>query len=152
MAKPPFLSKGHVKLTLEGARVMFGGAEAKAKEIGVPMDIAIVDDGGNLLAFHRMEGAKLTSIDIAVNKAFTAACARKGTHEYAAIGGPGGPAFGIHVSNRGRFTIFGGGLPIEVDGQTIGGIGVSSGSPDEDREVAQAGIDALTAALKEHRV
>jgi len=136
------------KLTLDDAKIILEGAERKAREIGVPMDIAVVDDGGNLLAFHRMDGAKITSIDIAINKAFTAAGARKATHEYAEIAQPGGPAFGIHVSNQGRFMIFGGGLPIFVDGHIVGGVGCSSGTPEQDRLVAQAGIEAFLASLK----
>jgi uncharacterized protein GlcG (DUF336 family) len=135
------------KLTLEDAKIILEGAERKAREIGVPMDIAVVDDGGNLLAFYRMDGAKITSIDIAINKAFTAAGARKATHEYAEIAQPGGPAFGIHVSNQGRFMIFGGGLPIFVDGHIVGGVGCSSGTPEQDRLVAQAGIEAFLASL-----
>lgn len=135
------------KLTLADAKIILEAAEQKAREIGVPMDIAVVDDGGNLLAFHRMDGAKITSIDIAINKAFTAAGARRATHEYAAVAQPGQPAFGIHVSNHGRFMIFGGGLPIFVDGHIVGGVGCSSGTVEEDMAVAQAGIDALLKAL-----
>jgi len=131
------------RITLDDAKLILRGAEKKAKEIGVDMDIAVVDDGGNLLAFYRMDGAKITSIDVAINKAFTAAGTRKGTHEYAEIAGAGKPAFGIHVSNSGRFMIFGGGLPIFVDGHIVGGVGCSSGSVGEDRIVAQAGIDDL---------
>lgn len=136
------------RITLDDAKIILRGAEKKAKEIGVDMDIAVVDDGGNLLAFYRMDGAKITSIDVAINKAFTAAGTRKGTHEYAEIAGAGKPAFGIHVSNRGRFMIFGGGLPIFVEGQIVGGVGCSSGSVDEDRIVAQAGIDELLSQLE----
>jgi uncharacterized protein GlcG (DUF336 family) len=136
------------KLTLEDAKIILEGAEKKAKEIGIDMDIAVVDDGGNLLAFYRMDGAKITSIDVAINKAFTAAGARKATHEYAEVAGAGGPAFGIHVSNSGRFMIFGGGLPIFVDGHIVGGVGCSSGSVEEDGTVAQAGIDTLMKRLK----
>ncbi len=136
-----------IRLTLEGAKLMLQAAEAKAHEIGVDMDIAVVDAGTNLLCFHRMDGAKITSIDVAINKAFTAAGTRLPTSKYAEVAGPGGKAFGIHVSNRGRFMIFGGGLPIVVEGQTIGAIGCSSGSVDQDTEVAQAGIDALLGAL-----
>ncbi len=135
------------KLTLSDARLVLEGAEAKAKEICVDMDIAVVDDGGHLLAFVRMDRARVTSIDVAINKAFTAACARKATHEYAAVAGAGGPAFGIHVSNQGRFMIFGGGLPIFIDGQIAGGVGCSSGSPEQDQAVAQAGIDKLMKQL-----
>ena len=134
------------KLTLSDARLILEGSEAKAKQIGVDMDIAIVDDGGHLLAFIRMDGARLTSIDVSINKAFTAACARRATHEYAATAGAGGPAFGMHVSNQGRFMIVGGGLPIFVRGMIAGGVGCSSGSPDQDREVAQAGIDRFLAS------
>jgi uncharacterized protein GlcG (DUF336 family) len=131
------------RLTLSDARLILEASEAKAKEIGVDMDIAVVDDGGHLLAFVRMDNARITSIDVAINKAFTAACARRATHEYSSVAGAGGPAFGIHVSNQGRFMILGGGLPIFVKGVIAGGVGCSSGSTEEDRAVAQAGIDAL---------
>lgn len=141
------VNRDRIALTLEGAQVMMEAAQNKAREIGVDMDIAIVDSGTNLLCFHRMDGAKITSIDIAINKAFTAAGTRLSTSDYARIAGPGGKAFGIHVSNRGRFMIFGGGLPIVVDGQTIGAIGCSSGSVEQDAEVAQAGIKVLLRAL-----
>ncbi len=131
------------KMSLSDAKVVLEAAERKAAEIRVPMDIAVVDDGGNLMSFHRMDGAKITGIEIAINKAFTAAGTRKGTHEYAAIGGPGGSAFGIHASHHGRFTIFGGGLPIIVQSHVVGGVGCSSGSAEQDQAVAQAGLDAL---------
>ena len=137
------------RLTLNDARIVLEGAEAKARQIAVDMDIAVVDDGGHLIAFVRMDNARVTSIDVAINKAFTAACARRATHEYAAVAGPGGPAFGIHTSNQGRFMIVGGGLPIFIKGVITGGVGCSSGTPEQDREVAQAGIDKLLAALRE---
>jgi uncharacterized protein GlcG (DUF336 family) len=135
------------KMTLADARLVIAGAEAKAKEIGVDMDIAVVDDGGHLLAFIRMDNARITSVDVAINKAFTAACARRGTHEYAKVAGPTGPAFGMHTTNHGRFMIVGGGLPIFVNGVIAGGVGCSSGSPAQDQDVAQAGIDHLLASL-----
>lgn len=138
------ICKGSIKLTLEGAKIILAASEAKAKEIGVPMSIAIVDDGCNLIAFEKMDSAKITSIDIAINKAFTSAGSRKGTHEYAEVASPGKPAFGIHVSNQGRFTIFGGGLPILIKGEVVGGVGCSSGTAEQDREVAQAGLAALS--------
>ena len=137
------------RLTLNDARIVLEGAEAKARQIAVDMDIAVVDDGGHLIAFVRMDNARVTSIDVAINKAFTAACARRATHEYAAVAGPGGPAFGIHTSNQGRFMIVGGGLPIFIKSVIAGGVGCSSGTPEQDREVAQAGIDKLLAALRE---
>jgi uncharacterized protein GlcG (DUF336 family) len=139
------------KLTLSDAKVVLEAAEGKARAIGVDMDIAVVDDGGNLLAFLRMDGARVTGIDVAINKAFTAACSRRGTHEYASVAGAGGAAFGINTSNQGRFMIFGGGLPIFIQGAIAGGVGCSSGTAEQDREVAQAGIDRLLSTLEENR-
>ena len=135
------------RLTLDDAKLMLVAAEQKAREIGVDMDIAIVDDGGNLLMFQRMDNARVTSISIAIDKAFTAGAARKSTRAYGEVSGPGQPAFGINSSIQGRFMIFAGGLPIFIDDQPVGGIGCSSGSPDQDEEVARAGIDALLSAI-----
>ena len=134
------------KLTLDDARCIMEGAEAKAREIGVDMDIAITDDNGSLLMFHRMDGGRITSIDVAINKAFTAAAARRSTRAYGEVSGPGGPAFGIHVSNLGRFLIVAGGVPVFVAGDIVGGVGCSSGTPDQDEVVAQAGLEALPGA------
>jgi uncharacterized protein GlcG (DUF336 family) len=131
------------RLTLDDARVMMAAAEEKAREIGVDMDIAITDDGGSLLMFHRMDNARITSIDIAISKAFTAAAARKSTRAYGQASQPGGPTFGIHVSNQGRFMIIAGGLPVFCDGQIVGGVGCSSGHADQDEVVSQAGVDAF---------
>ena len=136
------------KLTLEDAKLMMAAAETKAVEIGVDMDIAIVDDGGNMLLFQRMDNARITSISIAIDKAFTAGAARKSTRAYGEASGPGGPSFGINSSIQGRFMFFAGGLPIFIDNEPVGGIGCSSGSPDQDEEVAQAGVDALMASLQ----
>ncbi|MCR8923113.1 heme-binding protein [Dasania sp. GY-MA-18] len=135
------------KLTLDDARIMMAAAEKKALAIGVDMDIAIVDDGGNLLMFQRMDGARITSIHIAIDKAFTAAAARKSTRAYGETSGPGQPTFGLNVSHQGRFMIVAGGLPVFVNGDIVAGIGCSSGSPDQDEDVAQAGIEALEAAI-----
>lgn len=131
------------KLTLDDARIIMDAAEKKAREIGVDMDIAITDDAGSLLMFHRMDNARITSIDIAISKSFTAAAARKSTRAYGETSRPGGPSYGIHVSNQGRFMVFAGGLPIFVENQIVGGVGCSSGHPDQDEAVAQAGIDVL---------
>lgn len=113
------------------------------------MNIAIVDSTLYPLAFARMPGAKLTSIDIAQNKAFTAAGHRVGTHNYKEAVWPGGAAFGINNSNAGRFSTIGGGLPITVDGVVVGAIGCSTGTPAQDQEVAQAGVDAVLAHIKQ---
>jgi uncharacterized protein GlcG (DUF336 family) len=122
-------------------------AEEKSREIGVDMDIAITDDSGSLLMFHRMDDARITSIDVAISKAFTGAAARRSTRAYGEVSGPGGPAFGIHVSNQGRFMIVAGGVPLFVDEQIVGGVGCSSGTPDQDEVVAQAGIDRFLGSL-----
>lgn len=133
------------RLDLADAGVLLEAARAKASEIGVPMCIAITDEGGNLVAFERMDGGKVTSITIAIDKAFTAAGAKKATHEYGEVSQPGKPVYGIASAIGGRLMVVGGGLPVVVDSDVVGGIGVSSGTPAQDREVAQAGIDAFIA-------
>ena len=135
------------KLTLDDARCIMEGAEAKAREIGVDMDIAITDDNGSLLMFHRMDNGLISSIDVAISKAFTAAAARRSTRSYGEVSGPGGPAFCIHVSNQGRFMIVAGGLPLFVNEEIVGGVGCSSGTPDQDEVVAEAGIDAFLKSI-----
>ncbi|MCW5721925.1 MAG: heme-binding protein [Devosia sp.] len=135
------------RLALEDARILLAGARTKAEEIGVPMCIAIVDESGNLIAFERMEGGKVTSITIATDKAYTAAAAKKATHEYGAASQPGSPAYGINSAIGGRLMVVGGGLPVVVDGAVVGGIGVSSGTPAQDLQVAQAGVDHFLANL-----
>jgi uncharacterized protein GlcG (DUF336 family) len=131
------------RLEFADVKKILAAAEAEAIKIGVDMDIAVVDDGGNLLGFYRMDRGKVTSIQIAIDKAFTAAGTRRPTSEYKSIGAPNGPAFGIHVSNQGRFMIFGGGVPIIIDGECVGAVGCSSGSSEQDEQVARAGINAL---------
>ena len=134
------------RLDLQDARTLIEGAAAHATRIGVPMCIAITDESGQLVAFERMEGGKVTSTTIAIDKSFTASAAKKATHEYAASAQPGSPAFGIHSAIGGRLMIVGGGLPVMWEGAVIGAIGVSSGTPAQDQDVAQAGIDYWTAA------
>lgn len=128
------------RLSLAEARVLIEGAAAKAKEIGVPMCIAVTDEGGSLIAFERMDGGKIGSVTIAQNKAMTAAIQRKTTADYNTACVPGNLAFGIHTQLEGRFCVVGGGLPVFEDEQVVGGIGVSSGSPEQDIECAEAGI------------
>ena len=129
------------RLDLSDARILIEDAAAKAREIGVPMCIAVVDESGTLIAFERMDGGKVTSVTIAQDKAFTAAAARKATHDYNAANVPGNLAFGIHTEVGGRLSTVGGGLPVMVDGEVVGGIGLSSGTPQQDMDCAQAGID-----------
>jgi uncharacterized protein GlcG (DUF336 family) len=129
------------RLDQADARVLIEGAVARAIEIGVPMCIAITDESGNLLAFERMDGGKVSSITLAQDKSFTASAARKATHEYNAACVPGNLVFGIHTALGGRLCVVGGGLPVMVDGEVVGGIGLSSGTPAQDMDCAQAGID-----------
>ncbi|MFD1913674.1 GlcG/HbpS family heme-binding protein [Halodurantibacterium flavum] len=135
------------RLDLNDARILLQGARARAAEIGVPMCIAITDESGQLIAFERMDGGKVTSATIAIDKAFTAAAAKKATHEYGESSQPGAPAYGIASAIQGRLMVVGGGLPVIVAAEVVGGIGVSSGTPAQDRDVAQAGIDAFLATL-----
>lgn len=121
-------TKTQEQLTLPGAKIAIAAAEKKAQEIGLDFNIAIVDASTHLLHFSRMPNAKITSISIAMDKAFTAAGHRVGTHTYKEAVWPGGAAFGLGNSNGGRFTTFGGGLPIvNAKGEVIGGIGASTG-------------------------
>ncbi len=137
------------RLDLADARVLIEGANRRAQEIGVPMCIAITDESGNLIAFERMDGGKVTSTVIAQDKAYTAAAAKKATHEYGSASQPGAPAFGINSAIGGRLMVVGGGLPVVIEGAVVGGIGISSGTPDQDRDCAEAGI-AHFLATRDH--
>src|ERR1700758_1457723 len=127
-------------VTLQEARKVIGAAEAKAREIGQPMNIAVVDAGGNLVSHVRMDGAWIGSIDISINKAFTARAFDLETAQLAENSQPGQQFFGIHASNHGRIMIFAGGIPLQRNGSVIGAIGVSGGSGDQDQAVAIAGV------------
>ena len=129
------------RLCISDAELLIKGARIKADEMEVPMCISVVDESGNLIAFERMNGGKITSITVSQDKAFTAAAARKATHEYNAACVPGSLVFGIHTALNGRLSVVGGGLPVIVDGEVVGGIGLSSGTPNQDMDCAQAGID-----------
>lgn len=134
------------RLSAADAEVLVAAAMEKSLEIGIPMCIAVTDESGNLIRFERMDGGKISSISIAIDKAFTGAAARKGTHIYNQLCQPGEPTFGIHITNGGRFSIIGGGLPIVVDGEVVGGIGVSSGTAGEDQIVAEAAVEQFLAS------
>ncbi|OQV07172.1 hypothetical protein CLAIMM_11643 [Cladophialophora immunda] len=136
-------------LTHHAAKLASAACFEKAQEIGVPMNIAIVDASLYLLHFERMPGAKLTSVDIAMNKAFTAAGHRAPTSVYKEAVWPGGPAFGLNSSNNGRFMYVAGGIPIVVEGEVVGAIGCSTGTPSQDTKVAQAGVDAVMEYAKQ---
>lgn len=136
-------------LTLDAAQHAVDACKRKAASIGVPMNIAVVDNATHLLSFSRMDGAKITSVSIAIDKAFTAAGHRIGTHLYKEAVWPGGPAFGIWNTNGNRFCTIGGGLPVtNKQGEVLGAIGCSTGTPAQDQEVAQAGVEAIQQLLK----
>jgi uncharacterized protein GlcG (DUF336 family) len=131
-------------LTVADARTITAAAEKRAVEIGQPMNIAVVDGGGNLISHVRMDGALLGSIDVFINKVFTARAFNMQTKDLADNSQPGGQFYGIHVSNQGRIMIFAGGVPVSRDGEIVGAIGVSSGSGEQDQTVAEAGAAALS--------
>jgi uncharacterized protein GlcG (DUF336 family) len=131
-------------VTLNDARRVIAAAEKEAVELGQPMNIAVVDEGGNLVAHVRMDGAWIGSIDISINKAFTARAFDIATKDLAAHSQSGGQFFGIHGSNHGRIMIFAGGVPLKRDGKVVGGIGVSGGSGEQDQTVAEAGAAAFS--------
>ena len=129
------------RLSHQEAQVLITGARQKAVEIGILMCIAVTDESGVLIAFERMDGGKTTSVVIAQDKAFTAAAARKATHDYNAVCVPGSLAFGIHTEHGGRISVVGGGLPVFSGEEVVGGIGLSSGTPQQDLQCAQAAVD-----------
>jgi uncharacterized protein GlcG (DUF336 family) len=130
-------------LTLADAKQMLTAGEAKAASLGIPYNIAVVDAGGALLAFTRQDGALAGSIELAIGKAKTARMFDKSTDYLAALAQPGAPLFGIEQSNGGNVVIFGGGLPVKVDGQIVGAVGTSAGSVDQDIAVAEAAAAAI---------
>jgi uncharacterized protein GlcG (DUF336 family) len=129
-------------ITLEQARTVIDAAAAKADEIGVPMNIAVVDAGNNLTAFVRQDGAWLGSIDIAQNKAYTARAFDMSSADLGAVAQPGKSLYGIEASNDGNLIVFGGGIPLTDGDEIVGAIGVSGGTVDQDVEVAEAGVAA----------
>jgi uncharacterized protein GlcG (DUF336 family) len=139
------------RLTLEDAKVMLEAAERRAREIGVTETICVCDDGGHPIALHRMTGARLTGVEIAIAKAFTAAGHRRPTHRFNEPPGgpalPGNEAFGIQAMHPGKFAIFVGGFPVEVDGEVVGGVGVSGGNGEQDTQVGEAALEALRRTL-----
>ncbi|MGH9373267.1 MAG: GlcG/HbpS family heme-binding protein [Vicinamibacterales bacterium] len=128
---------------LVDAQRVIAAAQKKATEIEQPMNIAVADGGGNLVAHVRMDDAWLGSIDISIKKAFTSRAFDISTKDLATHSQSGGQFFGIHASNSGRIMIFAGGIPLRRDGKVVGAIGVSGGSGDQDHAVAEAGAAAF---------
>ena len=131
------------RVPLEAARHVIESARRAAEAIGVPMNIAVVDEGNNLVAFERMDGAWLGSIDIAQGKAYTARAFDMSTKDLAPLCQPGQPLFGIHAGNGGRLVVFAGGIPLRRNGEVVGAIGVSGGAVEQDHVVAEAGAEAF---------
>ena len=133
-----------MELNLETAKKIVQAAQAKAKEMGIPMVIAIVDQGGDLVLCERMDGAMLAGIRLAQDKAYTAAATTFPTHELGKLSQPGQIAYGLANTDGGRIIIFGGGLPLKDGQKVVGGIGVAGGLANQDQEVAEAGVGAFS--------
>ncbi|HIZ97028.1 MAG TPA: heme-binding protein [Candidatus Janibacter merdipullorum] len=139
------------RITLDDALPVLTAARAKAEEIGVKQTLCIVDESANVIALHRIPGARLTGVDISIAKAYTAAGHERPTHKFNE--GPNGPAlpgneaFGISHMIPGKFAIFVGGFPLEYDGQIVGAIGVSGGNGEQDKAVGAAAIEAFAAHM-----
>jgi len=129
--------------TLEDAKRVIAAGEDAARAIGQPMNIAVVDAGGNLIAHERMDGAWLGSIDISINKAFTARAFDLPTEALAPNAQPNTQFYGIHASNHGRIMIFAGGMPLIHNGEVVGAVGVSGGDGKQDQSVAEAAAMAF---------
>lgn len=137
-------------LTLAEANLVLDAAQAKAEELGVAHVLCIADNAGYPIALRRMDGGKVTSVQIAENKAFTAAGHRRKTHTFTNTY-PGEEAWGIFTQHYGRLTVFVGGYPIEADGEVVGGIGASGGNGEQDMAVCEAGLAAFDKHLAETR-
>jgi len=140
------MPRSYTSLTLDDAKHMLQAAEVAAAKIGIAYNIAVVDAGGNLIAFVRQDGALIGSIDLAIGKAKTARLFDKTTSELAHLAQPNAPLFGIEQSNDGKVVIFGGGLPVRIAGSIVGAVGTSAGSVEQDVAVAQAALAAVQSA------
>ncbi|WP_435201897.1 GlcG/HbpS family heme-binding protein [Janibacter sp. GS2] len=142
------------RITLDDALPALAAARAKAEEIGVKQTLCIVDESANVIALHRLPGARLTGVDISIAKAYTAAGHERPTHKFneepngPAL--PGNEAFGISHMIPGKFAIFVGGFPLEYEGQIVGAIGVSGGNGEQDKAVGAAAIDAFAQHMAAH--
>ena len=130
-------------LTLADARRVIEAAEAKATELGIPQDIAVVDTGGHLKAHVRMDGANIGSIYISMNKAYTSIAFQCQTKDLTDITRVDQDLYGLCDAHGGRLVVFPGGIPLVRDGVIVGAIGVSTGTIEEDQAVAEAGAAAF---------
>jgi uncharacterized protein GlcG (DUF336 family) len=143
MAKDTHDATSAHTITLADARRVIEAAERKAADIKQPMNVAVVDAGGNLVAHVRMDGAWMGSVDISIKKAWTARAFDIETKALSRLAQPGADFYGIHASNDGRVMIFAGGIPLKRDGRVVGAVGVSGGAGKQDQEVAEAGAKAF---------
>jgi glc operon protein GlcG len=144
--------RNQVRLTLAGARAIVAGAEAKARAMQMNVNIAVVDDGGHLLAFERMDGARPASVYTAITKATTAATIRQPTGPLPAGSATPDPLLNLSLQNAaqasgGKITTLYGGVPVVVDGQVAGGVGVGGGTGEQDAQIARAGVQAFMVQL-----
>ena len=139
----PSTTTSQETVSLEDARRVMAAGEDCAREMGQPQNIAVVDAGGNLVSHIRMDGAWIGSVDVAINKAFTARAFDLPTADLAADSQPGGQFYGIQESNKGRIMIFAGGIPLKRRGKVVGAVGVSGGDGDQDTAVAEAAAAAF---------
>jgi glc operon protein GlcG len=149
---PALVTRDHVKLSLGGAQAILAAAQAKAEAMKLKVNVAIVDDGGHLLAFARMDGARPASAYTAMTKATAAATMRTATGPLP-VKGETNVQLSLALEHAaqasgGKMTTLFGGVPVEVEGQIIGAVGVGGGTGEQDAEIARAGIAALVEALK----
>jgi len=130
-------------MNLELAKQLIEGAEKKATELGIQMVISVADEGGNLIAVHRMDDAWLASVDIAQNKAWTSVALKMPTSNLAEATVPNAELYGLNTTNNGRLVLFGGGIPLVENDKVIGAVGASGSSVDHDIQVAQAAVDVF---------
>ncbi|WP_084583500.1 GlcG/HbpS family heme-binding protein [Sphingomonas azotifigens] len=141
----------HWTLTLDDAKRMLDAAEAAAVQTGLPYNIAVVDRGAHLVAFARQDEALIGSIELAIDKAKTACFFAQPTANLATLAAPGGPLFGIQESNAGQVVIFGGGVPVWINGHIAGAVGASAGTIEQDLQVAEAAVAAVSTPQPEER-
>lgn len=133
-------------IDLDQAQRVLEAAMQKSEEIGVPMSIAIVDEGRELLLFARQRGAVLGSIEVAIGKAYTARTLDMSTVDIGPMTQPGQPLFGLETTHQRPLVTFAGGRPLQVGDVIVGAVGASGGTPEQDDEVAAAGVAALSQA------
>ena len=132
------------QITLAQADAIVEACKAEAHSVGQPMNIAVVDDGGNLVAFSAMDGTKLIGVDISQKKALTAVYFQSDTRDLGPLVQPGQPLYGIESTTEGRLVVFGGGVLLKTaSGEVAGGVGVSAGTVETDHQVAEAGRAAF---------